>query len=281
MKDFPQIKTLPIYSHLEEICATLKSSPSRFLILTAETGAGKSTAVPLALLEQFPKKILMLEPRRLAAVNVASRVAELLGEQVGQTAGYKVFLENKTCDKTRLEVMTEAILTRRLQGDPSLEDASVVVLDEFHERSINADLALAFLKEAMQLRDDLFVVIMSATIDARRIAEFCAANLGLATQTDSKTENAAPVLEIPGRAFPVQYIYKPELSAAAAVRFALDTLDESKAKTSGRSILVFLPGIYEINKTFSELQAMGLDLQIERLHSSVSFEEQKKILSPA
>ncbi len=265
MKDFPQIKTLPIYSHLEEICQALKSSPSRFLILTAETGAGKSTAVPLALLEQFPKKILMLEPRRLAAVNVASRVAELLGEQVGQTAGYKVFLENKSSPATRLEVMTEAILTRRLQGDPSLEDASVVVLDEFHERSINADLALAFLKEAMQLRDDLFVVIMSATIDARRIAEFC----------------SGPVLEIPGRAFPVQYIYKPELSAAAAVRFAMDTLNESKAKTSGRSILVFLPGIYEINKTFSELQAMGLDLQIERLHSSVSFEEQKKILSPA
>lgn len=284
MKDFPQIKTLPIYSHLEEICGALKSSPSRFLILTAETGAGKSTAVPLALLEQFPKKILMLEPRRLAAVNVASRVAELLGEQVGQTAGYKVFLENKTCDKTRLEVMTEAILTRRLQGDPSLEDASVVVLDEFHERSINADLALAFLKEAMQLRDDLFVVIMSATIDARRIAEFCAANLGLASQTDSKAENAAPVLEIPGRAFPVQYIYKPELSAAAAVRWALSGLateTSSKPKTAGRSILVFLPGIYEINKTFSELQAMGLDLQIERLHSSVSFEEQKKILSPA
>lgn len=272
MKDFPQIKTLPIYSHLEEICQALKASPSRFLILTAETGAGKSTAVPLALLEQFPKKILMLEPRRLAAVNVASRVAELLGEQVGQSAGYKVFLENKSSPATRLEVMTEAILTRRLQSDPSLEDASVVVLDEFHERSINADLALAFLKEAMQLRDDLFVVIMSATIDARRIAEFC----------------AAPVLEIPGRTFPVQFFYKPELSVAAAVRWTLSWLDQNLVpdQNSGRSILVFLPGIYEINKTFSELSGLApdtaqSDVQIERLHSSVSFEEQKKILSPA
>ena len=313
IKGDAQIKNLPIYSHLEEICQALKASPSRFLILTAETGAGKSTAVPLALLEQFPKKILMLEPRRLAAVNVASRVAELLGEQLGQTAGYKVFLENKTSDATRLEVMTEAILTRRLQGDPSLEDASVVVLDEFHERSINADLALAFLKEAMQLRDDLFVVIMSATIDARRIADFCARGNGgkadndsarerasgsLPCHNDAERQNAAPVLEIPGRAFPVQYIYKPELSAAAAVRFALDTLNESKTKTAGRSILVFLPGIYEINKTFSELSGLALDaerqtgfkpktsdgdpaVQIERLHSSVSFEEQKKILSPA
>lgn len=286
MKDFPQIKTLPIYSHLEEICATLKSSPSRFLILTAETGAGKSTAVPLALLEQFPKKILMLEPRRLAAVNVASRVAELLGEQLGQTAGYKVFLENKTSDATRLEVMTEAILTRRLQSDPSLEDASVVVLDEFHERSINADLALAFLKEAMQLRDDLFVVIMSATIDARRIAEFCG-TVG-ATETDSKAITPAPVLEIPGRTFPVQFFYKPELSVAAAVRWALSWLDQNFVpdQNSGRSILVFLPGIYEINKTFSELSGLASDaaqsdVQIECLHSSVSFEEQKKILSPA
>jgi len=272
VKGEAQIKNLPIYSHLEEICQALKASPSRFLILTAETGAGKSTAVPLALLEQFPKKILMLEPRRLAAVNVASRVAELLGEQLGQTAGYKVFLENKTSDATRLEVMTEAILTRRLQSDPSLEDASVVVLDEFHERSINADLALAFLKEAMQLRDDLFVVIMSATIDARRIAEFC----------------AAPVLEIPGRTFPVQFFYKPELSVAAAVRWTLSWLDQNFVpdQNSGRSILVFLPGIYEINRTFSELSGLASDaaqsdVQIERLHSSVSFEEQKKILSPA
>lgn len=303
MKDFPQIKTLPIYSHLEEICQALKASPSRFLILTAETGAGKSTAVPLALLEQFPKKILMLEPRRLAAVNVASRVAELLGEQLGQTAGYKVFLENKTSDATRLEVMTEAILTRRLQSDPSLEDASVVVLDEFHERSINADLALAFLKEAMQLRDDLFVVIMSATIDARRIADFCGrvdnaetasktendsarerASGSLPCHNDAERQNTAPVLEIPGRTFPVQFYYKPELSVSAAVRWALSGLAtdaDGKTKTAGHSILVFLPGIYEINKTFSELSELATTVQIERLHSSVSFEEQKKILSPA
>ncbi len=311
MIESPQIKSLPIFPHLGEICAELKSSPSRFLILTAETGAGKSTAVPLALLEEFPKKILMLQPRRLAAVNVASRVAELLGERVGQTAGYKVFLENKTSESTRLEVMTEAILTRRLQADPSLEDASVVVLDEFHERSINADLALAFLKEAMQLRDDLFVIIMSATIDARRIARFCG------TETDSKAITPAPVLEIPGRTFPVQFFYKPELSVSAAVRWTLsglatdadcktgnagDTETASKTKTAddtgtcstpktaGRSILVFLPGIYEINKTFSELSGLASDavqiggapaVQIERLHSSVSFDEQKKILSPA
>lgn len=326
-----QIKNLPIYSHLDEICKALKSSPSRFLILTAETGAGKSTAVPLALLEAFPKKILMLQPRRLAAVNVASRVAELLGERVGQTAGYKVFLENKTSESTRLEVMTEAILTRRLQADPSLEDASVVVLDEFHERSINADLALAFLKEAMQLRDDLFVIIMSATIDARRIARFCGtagateteSKTGNAAQTanggkaknagqseaDSKTIKSAPVLEIPGRTFPVHFFYKPELSVSAAVRWALsglatdadgktgnagatDTASTPKTagatgtcstpKTAGRSILVFLPGIYEINKTFSELSGeISPAVQIERLHSSVSFDEQKKILSPA
>ncbi|MCR5045186.1 MAG: DEAD/DEAH box helicase [Treponema sp.] len=277
MTENPQLKSLPIYSHLEEICRALKSSESRFLILTAETGAGKSTAVPLALMEAFPKKILMLEPRKLAAVNVANRTATLLGEDVGQSCGYRVFLENKISSATRLEVMTEAILTRRLQKDPSLEDASVVVLDEFHERSINADLALAFLKEAMQLRDDLYVVIMSATIDAKKIAAFCA------SQNQGANKSAAPILEIPGRTFPVEYIYKPELAITSAVKFALTQIKSKThgAKNSGRSILVFLPGIYEINKAFSELQALGLNAQINRLHSSISFEEQKKILSPA
>ena len=299
MNDSEQLKSLPIYSHLDKICGALKESPSRFLILTAETGAGKSTAVPIALLEKFPKKILMLEPRRLAAVNVASRVSELLGEQVGQTAGYRVFLENKCCPSTRLEVMTEAILTRQLQTDPSLEQASVVVLDEFHERSINADLALAFLKEAMQLRDDLFVVIMSATIDARRIADFCASG----NEAFCAPKKSAPILQIPGRTFPVQFFYKPQLSVARAVDFALEKIDGAaktrgsnqdclqdknsgkknceQASERGRSILVFLPGIYEINKTYSELCSLSFNAQIERLHSSLSFAEQKKILSPA
>lgn len=277
----PKINDLPIFPYLQEICHKLKKSPSRFLILTAETGAGKSTAVPLALLNEFPKKILMLEPRRLAATAVACREAELLGEEVGQTAGYRVYLENKTSKRTRLELMTEAIFLRRIQNDPELCDASVIVLDEFHERSVNSDLALAFLKETMELRDDLFVVIMSATIDAKRIAEFCGGG------------NGVPVMQIPGRTFPVEFIYKPDFSVVQAVRFAAEECIGGKESAGwgngGQSILVFLPGIGEIKKVHSELDALNASgalggqnrIQICKLHSSITFEEQKKILQSA
>ncbi len=281
MKDLSQIcqiKELPIYPYLKEICDTLKKSPCRFLILTAETGAGKSTALPLALLNSFEKKILMLEPRRIAATAVANREAELLGEEVGQSVGYRIYLENKVSDSTRLEVMTEAILTRRIQNDPELSDTSVVVLDEFHERSINGDLALAFLKEAMEVREDLFVVVMSATIDAKRLSEFC-----------GKENAPAPVMQIPGRTFPVEYIYKKEMSAAQAIKFAVKNISYDG---SGKSLLVFLPGIYEIKKNHSELESVAEDvfrnecgwpgkIEILNLHSSITFEEQKKILEAA
>ena len=143
------LSDLPIFPFLDEICNTLKSSESRFLVLTAETAAGKSTAVPVSLLEHFDGKILMLEPRRLAASAIADRLSDLIGEECGKTVGYRLHLDSKVSSSTRLEVITEAILTRRLQSDPLLEDVNVIVLDEFHERSIHSDLALAFLKETM------------------------------------------------------------------------------------------------------------------------------------
>ena len=158
---FENLQNLPIAPFLTKICETLKNSPSRFLVLTAETAAGKSTAVPVALLKNFAGKILMLEPRRLAAVALADRISDLLCEQTGKTVGYTLSLESRTSADTRLEVITEAILTRRLQNDPLLEDVNVIILDEFHERSVHCDLALAFLKETMALRDDLFVILMS------------------------------------------------------------------------------------------------------------------------
>ncbi|MBQ5998211.1 MAG: ATP-dependent helicase, partial [Treponema sp.] len=174
---------LPIAPYLKEICSQTKNSPCHFLILTAETAAGKSTAVPPSLLEHFPGKIIMLEPRRLAAISIATRIAATLNESVGKTVGYKVHLENKTCKETRLEIITEAILTRQLQADPSLDGISVVIIDEFHERSIHADLALAFLKEAMALRDDLYVIVMSATIETKRLSAYLGSE-----------ENPAPVM---------------------------------------------------------------------------------------
>ena len=292
---YPQfIHKLPIVNYLDEICSKLKQSKSRFLVLTAETAAGKSTALPVALLKHFEGKILMTEPRRLSAVAVATRVSEILGENVGETVGYTLHLESKKSDATRLEVLTEAILTRKLQNDALLEDVNVVVLDEFHERSVHLDLALAFLKQAMELRDDLYVVIMSATIDATPIAEFL----------------NAETISIKGRLFPVETEYCAENVDNSVI--SLLTNKQSLVNTSENlknvdklctttnnfensskefseihrcdSILVFLPGIYEINKAKSsieeKLRALGMenDVEILVLHSSVPLSSQKKIL---
>lgn len=280
-----QIQNLPIAGHLDQICATLKNSPSRTLVLTAQTAAGKSTAVPFALLKNFSGKILMLEPRRLAVYAIASRVAFLLGEKCGQTAGYTVRLDSKKSNSTRFEVVTEAVLTKRLQSDPLLEDVSIVVLDEFHERSIHADLALAFLKQTMELRDDLYIIIMSATIDSKKIAEY------LGTKTES-----APILQIPGKQFPVKIVYDDKSTLAQAVlkefysgEFSLKSGAALQARQSLEggiefrtdTILVFLSGIYEITKLKSELESKLLGrAEIFILHSSISLDEQKKILAP-
>ncbi|MCR5605860.1 MAG: DEAD/DEAH box helicase [Treponema sp.] len=251
-----EIKSLPITEHLDEICERLKASPSHFLVLTAETAAGKSTAIPLALLKHFDKKIIMLEPRRLAVVAIANRIASLLDEDCGKTAGYRLHLENKISKETRLEIITEAILTRKLQNDMSLEDVSVVVIDEYHERSIHADLALAFLKEVMELRDDLYVIVMSATIDTTRLSKY----LG-----------NAEVYNVKGRQFPVKIEYKGNISPSQAVKQEL-----AISKDKG-SILVFLPGLKEILKTKEELE--NVNAEILTLHSSISMDMQKKVLS--
>lgn len=266
MKDWPPlISDLPVTGHLDEICETLKHSRSRSLVLTAETGAGKSTAVPIALLRAFPGKILMLEPRRLATLAVARRVAEILGEETGQSSGYIMHLDHKTGSKTRFIVMTQAILTNMLLSDPSLEGVSVVVIDEFHERSVNADMALCFLKEAAMLRDDLFILVMSATVQARKTACY----LGTESQP-------APICDVPGRLFPVEVLYEPSFSMAEAI------MQELSAGKERGGILAFLPGIADIRRAEAELLEAGATNRacISILHSSISFEEQRKILSP-
>ena len=268
----------PITPYLDEICVALRESKSRFLILTAETAAGKSTVLPLALLQNFSGKIIMTEPRRIAVLGVANRVGESTGE-----VGYKIHLENNITKETRLEVVTEAILVRQLQSDPALEAYNVVVLDEFHERSVNTDLALAFLKEAMQLRDDLFVVIMSATIDTKKLQEYLA-DCG-----------ETPVFKVPGRQFPVQVMYEPEKSVVSAVREVitnLSSLTEFASQTSQgltrgsvqhKNILVFLPGISDIRKAQDAILETGLfdensENELCILHSSISLDEQKRVL---
>lgn len=268
-----ELEKLPIAPFLDDICEKLKASPSRFLLLTAETAAGKSTALPVALLKHFDGNILMLEPRRLAVLNIASRVSQLLGGECGKVCGYQMHLENKTSSQTRVTILTEAILTRKLQSDPLLEGVSVVVIDEFHERSIHADLALAFLKEAVQMRDDLFVVVMSATIEVERILAYL---------------NNCPVYKVPGRQFPVEVKYNGNISVTEAVFSELKNLndqqkycnEENKNQFVRNSILVFLPGIFEIRKVKAELEERNCEAEILILHSSVSFDEQKKVLSP-
>jgi len=245
------MKDLPIYPYLEGICLSLLASPSRFLVLTAETAAGKSTAVPIALLLHVKGKIVMLEPRRIATLAIANRIASLLGEESGKTAGYRIHLDSKVSADTRIEVITEAILTRWIQGDPSLAGISVVILDEFHERSVHTDLALALLREVVSLRDDLYVIVMSATIDTARIAAYL----------DS------PVVSVPGRQWPIEISYSVS-SVSSAIKGSL--------LYPGGNILVFLPGISEIRR---ERDLLGdIDAEVLILHSSVPFEEQRRVL---
>ena len=210
------------------------------LVVTAPPGAGKSTLLPLTILSSLGEgeKILMLEPRRLAARQIAERMAQMLGEQVGETVGYRVRFESRVSKRTRIEVLTEGILTRMIVDDATLDGVSVVIFDEFHERSINSDLALALTRQAQQIiRPDLKVVIMSATIDASNI---CAAL-------------QAPLIESEGRMFPVELHYADEdtdprdIAAAAA-----STTIEAYKKHEG-DILVFLPGQAEIERCFELL----------------------------
>ena len=210
------------------------------LVVTAPPGAGKSTLLPLTILSSLGEgeKILMLEPRRLAARQIAERMAQMLGEQVGETVGYRVRFESRVSKHTRIEVLTEGILTRMIVDDATLDGVSVVIFDEFHERSINSDLALALTRQAQQIiRPDLKVVIMSATIDASNI---CAAL-------------QAPLIESEGRMFPVELHYADkdtdprDIAATAA-----STTIEAYKKYEG-DILVFLPGQAEIERCFELL----------------------------
>ena len=210
------------------------------LVVTAPPGAGKSTLLPLTILSSLGEgeKILMLEPRRLAARQIAERMAQMLGEQVGETVGYRVRFESRVSKRTRIEVLTEGILTRMIVDDATLDGVSVVIFDEFHERSINSDLALALTRQAQQIiRPDLKIVIMSATIDASNI---CAAL-------------QAPLIESEGRMFPVELHYAdkdtdPRDIAAAAASTTIETYKKYEG-----DILVFLPGQAEIERCYELL----------------------------
>ena len=230
--------SLPASLIADDVNSALQTHHS--LVITAPPGAGKSTLLPLTILSSLGEgeKILMLEPRRLAARQIAERMAQILSETVGETVGYRVRFESKVSKRTRIEVLTEGILTRMLVDDATLDGVSIVIFDEFHERSINSDLALALTRQAQEIiRPDLKIVIMSATIDACGI---CAAL-------------KAPLIESEGRMFPVELHYADEDTDPRDIAaVAASTTIEAYKKHEG-DILVFLPGQAEIERCFELL----------------------------
>jgi ATP-dependent helicase HrpB len=243
----------------------------RAAILVAEPGAGKTTRVPLALLDApwlQGRRIVMLEPRRLAARAAAHRMADTLGEAIGETVGYTVRLDRRVSAKTRIEVVTEGILTRRLQSDPDLAGVGLVIFDEFHERSLDGDLGLALTLDVQRgLREDLRILAMSATLDAARLA----AHLG-----------NAPVIAAPGRIHPVQTRHLDRARRPTIAQDAARAVHRALVETEG-GILVFLPGEAEIRRTEEALVASSLPagVVVRPLYGALSFAEQDAAIRPA
>ncbi len=261
-----EAKSLPAYDISDAVNQQLKVSHQ--LVITAPPGAGKSTLLPLTILQFLPPdagKILMLEPRRLAARQIAERMASLIGEQVGQTVGYAIRFENKTSQHTRIEVLTEGILTRRLISDASMDGVSTIIFDEFHERSIFADVALALTREAQQvLRPDLRIVIMSATIDATNICRLL----------------SAPLLESNGRMFPVSIEHADECDASNCAEMAARATLSAHRETEG-DILVFLPGEAEIRHAQELLSGHVGQSRIFPLFGMLPQKEQRAAIAPS
>ncbi|WP_336218557.1 ATP-dependent helicase HrpB [Citrobacter amalonaticus] len=259
--------SLPVAAVLPELLTALDSAPQ--VLLSAPTGAGKSTWLPLQFLthKSIKGRIILLEPRRLAARNVAQRLAELLNEKPGETVGYRMRAQSCVGPATRLEVVTEGVLTRMIQRDAELSGVGLVILDEFHERSLQADLALALLLDVQQgLRDDLKLLIMSATLDNERLQQ-CLPD--------------APVVISEGRAFPVERRYQPlapQLRFEEAVAVATAEL---LRKESG-SLLLFLPGVGEILRVQEQLSTrVGSDVLLCPLYGALSLNEQRSAILPA
>ncbi|MDY4520058.1 MAG: ATP-dependent helicase HrpB [Bacteroidales bacterium] len=280
-----EAQSLPAYNIAQSVNTTLRSENR--LIITAPPGAGKSTLLPLTILQglsESPKeadneshndrpdpngKIIMLEPRRLAARQIAERMAHLIGEDVGGTVGYAVRFDRCLSSATRIEVVTEGILTRRLVTDPTLEGVSVIIFDEFHERSINADVALALAREVQQvLRPDLRIVIMSATIETTALCR----------------DLSAKLIESQGRMFPVDIRLTPDTDSQAEPATCADLVArrivEAHTQHEG-DILAFLPGETDIRRCQSQLANKLGSTHIMPLYGMLSQREQRMAISPS
>jgi len=268
--------TLPIEAALPELRRAL--AEHRNVVLQAPPGAGKSTGVPLALLNERwlgDARIVMLEPRRIAARAVAARMAQTLGEPVGRTVGYRTRLETEVSKDTRIEVVTEGILTRWLQRDPTLEGVALVIFDEFHERSLHADLGLALSLDAQEtIRDDLRLLVMSATLDGEAVA---------------KLLDNAPIVTAEGRAYPVTTHYRERLDqrglrpqyedmAQVVARTILRAIDDEEG-----DVLAFLPGQGEIRRAqrFLEEASLPTGVRVLPLFGELSPQEQDAAIQPS
>jgi ATP-dependent helicase HrpB len=271
-----EAEELPIAPRLPEIVERMRSEGA--LVLAAEPGAGKTSLVPPALADAMrdarARKILVMEPRRIAAVGAAARIAEVWGKKLGDEVGYRVRCDSSTSRSARVEAITPGVLVRMIQDDPGLEEVACVVLDEFHERSAQADLAFALLSQSRVMRPELGLLAMSATIDVAKAS----AALG------------SSVLEVPGRSFPISTEYAgslaengrrdPEFPALIA-RLALELVE----RTEG-DLLVFLPGTAEIGRAAAAFGDMGRNrpsrdrAEAAVLHGSLPLEAQRRVLSP-
>lgn len=264
-----ELLPLPIDDLLSELRCALREHDCA--VLQAEPGAGKTTRVPLALLDEpwlADRRILMLEPRRLAASHAARYMAACLGEKVGETIGYTIRFERRISRRTRIEVVTEGILTRRLQSDPGLEKVGLVIFDEFHERNLHSDLALALCRDVQTgLREDLKLLVMSATLDGEPIAQL----LG-----------DAPLLSSAGRSFPVTVRYLDTPPQKRIAEYTAAAVAKAWRETDG-DMLVFLPGAGEIRRCrelLAGIPSLG-EAQLCSLYAALPFAEQQQALQPA
>lgn len=264
----PTLLPLPIDDVLPQVVAALRESPCA--VLRAPPGAGKTTRVPPALLDAGLAgngKVLVLQPRRVAARATAARMSSERGTRLGEEVGYQVRFDSRIGPRTKIEVITEGILLRMLHEQPFLEGIASVIFDEFHERSLSSDLALGMVRQIQQsVRPDLKVLVMSATLAAEPIAAY----LG-----------GCPVVESAGRMFPVAIRYLPGLDKRPIEELALAGVEQVLKESTG-DVLVFLPGVGEIRKTAARLTGLAeeLDLAVMELYGDLPADQQDAVLAP-
>lgn len=262
----PEMSALPIDDFLAEALNSLQSHGN--LVITAAPGAGKTTRLPAYLAKHAKGKVLVLEPRRMAAIAAAFRVSEEQGWQLGNEVGYQVRFANKTSEQTKLIFLTEALLSRKLAQDPELVGVEYVVLDEFHERSLHVDLALGLLRELQELGSQIKLVVMSATLDSPKISQY----LG-----------SSPILDVPGKLFPLEIKYqKGSQLLQTSPQFFENLIGQVKEaeRSTAHDILVFLPGVGEIDRATQNLETWAGEKNIDLvpLHGSLPLEAQRKAL---